>query len=67
MSNILKSLPRNLRERPVCRRSILKIQQRDNVGLIALLDDRYYQNFGFGMRCQLRLMLKEREKVEGKI
>jgi len=35
--------------------------------LDALLDDRYYQNFGFGMRCQLRLMLKEREKVEGEI
>ena len=64
MSNIHRSLPRNIRERSMCRRIILKIQQRDNVSLDALLDDRYYQNFGYGMKCQLYLMLKEKKKFE---
>ena len=67
MSNITRSSPRNVRERSECRRIILKIQQRDNVSLDALLDDRYYQNFGFGMRCQIYRMLKEKKKLRDKI
>ena len=50
----------------MCRRIILKIQQRDNVSLDELLDDRYYQNFGYGMKCQLYLMLKEKKNLKGK-
>jgi len=63
MSTILKSsLPHNLKERRECRLIILKILDRENVALAALLDHRYYRNLGFGMKCQLRLMIREEIK-----
>lgn len=60
----LPELLYNIRERPSCRRVILKILKRDNVDLDVLLQDRYFRNFGYGMRCQLRLMLKEKRECE---
>ena len=55
----IPELLHNIKERPVCRRVILKILKRDDISLETLLQDRYFRNLGYGMRCQLRLMLKE--------
>ena len=51
----------NIKERPSCRRSILKILERDAVSLETLLEDHYFCNLGYGMRCQLKIMIREKD------